>query len=564
MRLNPLTAIFRSISPRTGSREAFAVIDTSALDESLTLPDTIPVPKGMVLEKGGRGQTYQSTPSMRMRPKTTVLYRVTVTNTGTFTIPSFMITAYGKPLKVPSTTLTVTDPIPGQAPRSPALSVVIPSEVYVGQMVRVLLVLPRGGEDSILGMNQGKVTGDAIFSEPVSSYARIENRAIGGRSENVMVQEVGVTPLHAGEQQILAQVFGVTIKSDPAQPNLKRAVSELMDSDPVTIRVKPLPTNDVPAGFTGAIGSFQLGNTLVRPSQPHAGEPITLTVQIRGNGNLGRLAPPVIPEVQNWQVFPATSDSTSSQMIQQRGFALFNYTLIPLSESLIATPGIPFAYFDPEAGVYKQLNFPPLSIHVLPGVVQPVAAAIPLPVAPPPISETNEVEVKLTLSGLSASPGTVRSLVPVQSRRGFWLAQVLIALAMGALVGWEYRRRYLEANPEVVWKQRARRGVRRELKLARRAADARDPLGFAQRAANVLREACAPNLAANPQALVCADVLGEVGSVNISGKQTQEVVRKIFVAADAGRFGGNGPEGESVLELRPQWEELVGVLRERL
>jgi hypothetical protein len=115
----------------------------------------------------------------------------------------------------------------------------------------------------------------------------------------------------------------------------------------------------------------------------------------------------------------------------------------------------------------------------------------------------------------------------------------------------------------VIRKRRARRGIRRELRLARRAAAARDAAGFASRAINALREACAPREAANPQALVCADVLEELAANERQGR-SGEVVRRLFIAADAVRFGGPVRDGEELLALKPELERLLDELKARL
>jgi len=157
------------------------------------------------------------------------------------------------------------------------------------------------------------------------------------------------------------------------------------------------------------------------------------------------------------------------------------------------------------------------------------------------------------------------SLLPVQGSGWFLWLQLVPAVVLGGLWSWDSRRRYRALHPEIVLKRRARRGLRRQLKLARRAAAAGDAAGFASRAANALREACAPHSAANPSALVCADVLRELPSAD--GKNSaSEIVRRLFAAADSLRFGGLEPAGagRDLLALRPDLERLLEKMNERL
>src|SRR6185312_791185 len=92
-----------------------------------------------------------------------------------------------------------------------------------------------------------------------------------------------------------------------------------------------------------------------------------LTVHIRGDGNLGRMIPPPLPAMRDWQSFPPEPEMAPAAQAQQRGFASFTYTLIPLSDKITETPVIPFSYFDPRQKTYVAMSVPSAPIQVLPG-----------------------------------------------------------------------------------------------------------------------------------------------------------------------------------------------------
>jgi hypothetical protein len=141
--------------------------------------------------------------------------------------------------------------------------------------------------------------------------------------------------------------------------------------------------------------------------------------------------------------------------------------------------------------------------------------------------------------------------------------QLVPAAALFGLWAWDRRRRHLEQHPEVLLKRQARQGLRRQLGLARRAATARDAAAFINGAANAFREACAPHGAANPEALVCADVLQELPVPDRTGPRG-EVVRRVFSAADALRFGGPVKDAPELLALESEVESVLQQLRSRL
>jgi hypothetical protein len=548
-----------------GGRAIYRIVLT-ALDESVKLPEQMPAPNGLQLQAGGRGQHYQPVGGQKLQPQTTILFRATAASTGTFVMPSFPIQVYSKSVTVPEARLTVTTSgTPGL--REPArLIVELPEgNIYVGQTLKVRVLLLDPGDGSIQGVTQAHINGDSIFAEPIS-VSRRDTIQRNGQAYPAFVNEVVITPMREGKERLIAQGQGISTRVIAGQAGVFQSFNTLIDSEPVTLTVQPLPKEGRLPGFTGAIGTFQLEPPRLSTNEVQAGDPLVLTVVLHGDGNIGRLTLPQIPFLRDWQTFPPTGDTSPSYVILQRGFTTFSYTLIPLSERNKATPAIPFSYFDPKKGAYVDLTVPPVPVTVKPAPPGAVLKAqAPPPGGPnPEADESSSRERELVLTGLSETPGrTVSSLVALQQRWWFLALQLLPAAGLAGLWGWDRRRRYLELHPEVIRKRRAQRGLRRQLRLARRASAAHDTAGFVTGAINALREACAPHAAANPEALVCADVLQELPGTARQGSAGQ-VVRRLFAAADALRFGGAIQDSPALLALQPDLEQVLDQLRARL
>jgi hypothetical protein len=542
-------------------------IEVSALDESLHVPEELPAPAGLTLHAGGRGQTYQPTGAMKLRPMTTVIFHATVANTGTFTMPSFDLMAYGKPVKVPEASLTVVAAGTIKESEPPQLILEPPEgDCFAGQLLRIRLIMPVRENGGVMGMSQPHISGDFIFSEEVALGMRQETVERDGKTFPAWVQEVLITPLRAGEQELVGQSHGYMLRPTPGQTNRLHTESVLIDTEPTMLDVKPLPTQGVLPGFTGAVGSFQIEPPKLSAREVRAGEPLTLTVIVSGDGNLGRLIPPRVPTLPDWQGFPPPTDLTPPSTILQRGFASFEYTFIPLSTRISATPAIPFSCFDPAKNAYVDLTIPPMPITVNPGPAGAFANSAPpdSPSASPNADDSKTPEKEPVLSGLGITPGAhVYGLVPLQQRGWFWAVQILPVMALAALWGWDRRRRFLSQHPEVVLKRRARRGLRRQLRLARKAVAARDGAGFALAGAGAFREVCAAHIAANPGALVCADILLELPPEEQNGR-AGEMVRCVFALENAVRFGGAAKENPELLALQPDLERTLEELKERL
>ncbi len=175
-----------------------------------------------------------------------------------------------------------------------------------------------------------------------------------------------------------------------------------------------------------------------------------------------------------------------------------------------------------------------------------------------------EAEKEPTLSGLARFRGrTASSLVPPQLQPWFPFAQLGPALFFLGLWSWDRRRRYLEVHPDVVLRRRARRALRRQWRALRRAARTSDAPRFATAAVNALRVASAPHYPAEPRALVGGDVLPLLPEAARAGR-AGEVVRRFFAATDAARFGPEAPNVAELLPLKPELEQVLQELEQKL
>ncbi|MBI5388454.1 MAG: BatD family protein [Verrucomicrobia bacterium] len=549
-----------------GQRSTYRVTVT-AMTEGVSVTDSPPAPAGLQLTLAGRGFNY-GTGAGGLQPRTTFNFRVSATNAGTFVIPPFQASANAKPLTVPEARLTVLPAgAPGARPGTGRLvAEVADTEFYIGQSVPVRLMMLDPGDNSVQGVTQPQITGDAFISENWTMRYRREARPVDGRVVIANICEVSVYPIKAGRLQLSATAHAIVRRGvfNPAMPQVMENV--MVDSDPITVTVQHVPKEGELPGFTGGVGTFQLDAPRVSTNVVRAGEPLTLTVTVKGEGNLTRLVPPKLERLRGWQTFAPATDASGAPQIQMRGSVSFTYTLIPLSDRIQSTPAIPFSCFDPKKKAHVDLTIPPVPITVQPppGGVLPIAETAKTAVLGVDDSDLFGAERELVLTGLMDKPGRrVSTLAPLQQRGWFLALQIVPAAVLGGMWLRERRRRYLAQHPEVVLRAKARRGVRRQLRLARQAASARDVGGFVAAGVNALREASAPRAAGNPNALVCADVLSALEPSERDG-QEGALVRQLFGAADAQRFVDKKPDSEMVATLQPELESLLGKWRTRL
>ena len=548
-----------------GSRIVYRV-EISALEESLTLPDKLPLPAGLELKAGGRGQTYVPTGNMKLRPQSTVIFRGIAPVPGTYTIPAYTLMAYGKAIPVPAATLTVAAPGIPADPEAPRVLVQLPAtDCYVGQLLSIPLLLPTQGDNAPFGFSHPQIRGDFIFSESIPTGMRQQNLQLEGKNRAVTAQDVLITPLRAGTLELIGQVQSLELQRSALQPGVMQAANVFIDSEPAKLEIKPLPLEGVLPGFNGAVGNFTIDPPVLSARRLKVGEPLTLTVVVRGEGNLGRLAPPPLPTVSDWQCFLSPAEPTPAAVAWQRGFVSFNFVFIPLNSKSTQTPAIPFSAFDPVKKRYINLTIPGVSVQIDPGLESRDAQkeAVHLNAANSDLERRSGVEKKAVFTGIVKNAGAAKKLKPLQQSWRFQLGQLVPAGIIAGLYFASRRRRHLELHPEILVKRKARRDLRREQKVIYRAVAAKDQPAFTLAAARALRIACAPHQTANPAALVCADVLRELRKTEQVNGQG-ELVRTIFQAADDLRFAKPPSYDRDLLALQAEVNQLLGELKERL
>jgi hypothetical protein len=563
------TAVFDPPVIRPGGAATYRVMFNALLD-SVQWPEDVIAPAQLEMRSSARGQII--VPGIQgMTPYAAINYRVHATNTGAFTVPRYMVYVYGKPVTVTAATLVVVAN-PATPLASPRQLLLDPetTKPFVGQSVGMRVVLP-GTDTTMKIFTSVKLEGEGIMTDTSMAQQRVDIFPEYGTNYPSRVYETAVVPLQPGKVEVVAQGFTggliglqtgipIQIRGSVILPGGQQP-PEFFDSDPLVLQVRPLPREGQLPGFTGAIGQFKLEPPILETNALRVGDPVTFTVYVRGEGNLGRFAPPPPPSAEGWRVFAGQPDPASSQGIRSRGFIIFSYTLMPVSEELHATPVIPFSYFDPDRGKYVDLSLPSVAVSVKPGQV---------PVDPMATAGLDDAGAKgepaPKLGELTTSPGrTMTGLVPFQRRGWFALAQLAPALFFGGLWWWDRRRRFYEAHPEILLRRRARRALHREWAAVRKAASLGDTSRFAACAVNAMRVACAPHYPAEPRALVSSDVMPLLdAAAGANGINATQVVSRIFAAANADRFNTQPADARDLLNLRAELDGVLAQLEDKL
>jgi len=160
-----------------------------------------------------------------------------------------------------------------------------------------------------------------------------------------------------------------------------------LESKPVAISVKPLPDENKPGDYNGAVGHFTV-KASIESKNIRAKDAATLKITVKGSGNLSVVNAPAIQWPSGIESYDATTKEDIDKTIAPlSGSKTFQYDFIPNEAGDYTIPAIQLSYFDPASNSYKTTTAQPLSLTV--GKAKKNKSA-------PPIAATNEYAAKET------------------------------------------------------------------------------------------------------------------------------------------------------------------------
>jgi tetratricopeptide (TPR) repeat protein len=139
---------------------------------------------------------------------------------------------------------------------------------------------------------------------------------------------------------------------------------EYLKTDPVTITVLPLPQENKPPFFEGAVGEFQLSAS-INATEIKVNNPINVQIHIDGKGN--HLA---IKNVHfessddTFKIYRSEIEDSVDPDTQKLNKRILNYVVVPLKTGDLTVPSFFLAFFNPKIQTYETLQSDPTPIHV--------------------------------------------------------------------------------------------------------------------------------------------------------------------------------------------------------
>jgi len=532
--------------------------DTVPLGESVTLTlsfegfspkgePQLPALSNLTVTSSGQSSEFNIV-NGQATSKISYNYTLVATQPGDVTIPMMQVVVEGKTLASPPLKLKVLHGTAAAAARPPSavtnlafLRLVVPkTQVYLGESFPVEIQLYWQSAQDVQ-MPQLKAAGFSLGQNAKPTQTRTQ---VGNAIYNLAAFKTSASAAQAGALTLGPAECSLTVlvpittprRRDPFDPfgffnSSVQGRPTTLQSDAVTMRVLPLPTQGVPENFNGAVGSFSLSVT-AGPTNLAVGDPITVKVQISGRGKLDGLTMPEQPAWREFKTYPPTSKLDLNDSLGFSGTKSFEQVVIPKNHEIRELPAFQFAYFDPDRKSYRTLSNAPIPLNVQasvaasvppPGLTNAAAGADP----PTPINDIIHIKARLEAAG-PARP-------PLIQQGWFLLLQGVPVFTWLSLLATRKRRESLANNPRLRRQRNVAQRVRAGLQELRAAAGGQQAEEFFATLFRLLQEQIGERLDLPASAITEAVIEERLRGRNLA-EGSLRALRELFHTCNQARY----------------------------
>jgi len=327
-------------------------------------------------------------------------------------------------------------------------------------------------------------------------------------------------------------------------------------SRPLPMTILPFPEEGKPRGFSGAVGDFEF-TVAADPAEVKVGDPVTLTMNVGGRGNLKSVDMPALDAGNDFKVYDpeVTQDETGKTSKQ---------AIIPKDDDVSEIPQVSFSFFNPARGKYETITKAPIPI-----VVKPLAKGEELKVferrPEGPLDVTRKKEILgRDIIYIKDNPG---NLAPrgefLYKNKLFIVLQFLPALLVISVLVVQRKRERLQKDIRYARKLRAPRKAKKNLHMTHRLLNPQSPDKFYDAVFKTLQEYIGDKFHL-PTAGITSNVVGELKALNIDERILSKL-KVCFEDCDIARYAHTGVTKEQMLATYKLLEEVIdGIERVRI
>lgn len=417
------------------------------------------------------------------------------------------------------------------------------SEAYLGEQVTLSFQFYQGKDLFGADLNYSPPETVGFWSEDLPPDQRYYQQ-VGQRRYLVQELRTALFPTALGEQTI-----------GPARLEVRDFFNRIpLQSDPITLKVKPLPEEGKPAEFGGAVGRYEVQAT-VDKNETAVNDPVTLSVTVRGFGNISSLPAPVWPELENVRTYDGetqTNVATANYTVQ--GERRFDRLIVPKQPGELVIPPIRYAYFDPETQRYQIAETAVMHVSVIPGTTQePTGITLPS-------DRQNLSVVGYDIRHIKPAPSALSSQgMPLYRSTPFWITWVLPPLLIGCALALQHSRRRLRDDIAYARSRRSRKAAHSRLRRANKLLHNGETDAFYAEVSHALRHYLGDKLNVAAAGLTLYDIRRALETRGASEELVAQVAG-CCAAGDMGRFAPGAGTSEDMARLLAATENAIAQL----
>jgi hypothetical protein len=97
---------------------------------------------------------------------------------------------------------------------------------------------------------------------------------------------------------------------------------------------------------------------------PGMGDPVTVKVQVEGEGNFDRVRMPVLSDASKWKTYPSTNEFVAADAIGSAGVKMFEQVMVPQTPDINELPALELVYFDTKTRTFETAKTEAIKLEV--------------------------------------------------------------------------------------------------------------------------------------------------------------------------------------------------------
>lgn len=236
------------------------------------------------------------------------------------------------------------------------------NEIYFGQKVVLAYELYTRYNIENFGFLNNTCMNGFISSDMPEDNLKAEIVYLNGEKyARYEVKQTILSPVKAGTYTIPAYNFQVNVSTGNLFNSSKPVY---LQTESKELAVKPLPSENQPADFSGLVGELKLESKYSKQEVDY-GDSLTLQVTASGNCSLDHLEEIVKGDLPGFSVYQTEKNAGESvENYQYAAKKEFEVILVPKENGNIKIDPISIPYFNPESGSYEQAEIPGATVTV--------------------------------------------------------------------------------------------------------------------------------------------------------------------------------------------------------